>query len=109
MASRKDKSGAKHGLAPEILNPIAPQSGQSPALVRTVLDRVDGLSRVWGPYQSYVAVLTIIGVCSLHLARADSVLPITVLIIAAMLAPLISQLRRIPAGAVDIHAPENDK
>jgi len=103
MALSKEKSGEKRGLTPEILPQVAPQPGQSPALLRTVLDRVADLTSVWGPYQSYVAVLTIIGVCSLQLARADSVLPITTLTIAAMLAPLVGRLWRVPANRDDVH------
>jgi hypothetical protein len=67
------------------------RSGVVVSLVKAALDRIKELSAIWGPTRSYYAVITIVGLAFLHLARDNNIQVVAVasFIVMALCLPLL--------------------
>jgi hypothetical protein len=90
MTAPTKKSKTVKVMSKNEIQTLGPQ--QRLELTHGVLDRVGILARIWSPYTAYIAVLILLGIPSLHIARSESfVWAGSLLILLAMVLPLVER------------------
>jgi hypothetical protein len=61
------------------------------ALLSAALSYAPQLTRLWGSYRAFVALITIVAIVSLIFVRSDAILAVTILGLAAIWTPLVAK------------------
>lgn len=79
-------------LTPERVNePVRPEVTPHTGLVNTILSHAPELTRNWGAYTAFVAVITIFAIVVLPLIKNETAWVLVVIVLAGLWSPLVAK------------------